>query len=154
MAKVTTKLQVTVPKTIADRFRIKPGDEIAWEAAGVVIHVIPPGAPRHASTIADRLKAFDSRPNGNGAARSRRAGPSRPVEAEDGDGETCTVMPSLVDTNILAYRFDPTFPEKQRIANEVLRRDAEHYGLSELLSEDFEHGRRYGTVRVVNPFIG
>jgi predicted nucleic acid-binding protein len=29
---------------------------------------------------------------------------------------------------------------------------AEHYGLTELLSEDFEHGRFYGTVRVVNPF--
>lgn len=29
---------------------------------------------------------------------------------------------------------------------------AEHYGLSELLSEDFEHGRLYGTVRAVNPF--
>lgn len=29
---------------------------------------------------------------------------------------------------------------------------AEHYGLSELLSEDFEHDRLYGTVRIVNPF--
>lgn len=29
---------------------------------------------------------------------------------------------------------------------------AEHYGLTELLSEDFQHGRFYGTVRVVNPF--
>ena len=31
---------------------------------------------------------------------------------------------------------------------------AEHYGLAELLSENFEHGRLYGTVRVVNPFLG
>ena len=31
---------------------------------------------------------------------------------------------------------------------------AEHYGLNELLSEDFEHGRLYGTVRVINPFLG
>ena len=30
---------------------------------------------------------------------------------------------------------------------------AEHYGLDEILSEDFEHGRRYGTVRVTNPFV-
>lgn len=30
---------------------------------------------------------------------------------------------------------------------------AEHYGLGELLSEDFEHGRLYGQVRVVNPFV-
>jgi predicted nucleic acid-binding protein len=30
---------------------------------------------------------------------------------------------------------------------------AEHYGLGELVSEDFEHDRRYGTVRAVNPFL-
>lgn len=30
---------------------------------------------------------------------------------------------------------------------------AEHYGISEILSEDFEHGRRYGTVLVRNPFL-
>jgi predicted nucleic acid-binding protein len=30
---------------------------------------------------------------------------------------------------------------------------AEHYSLAELISEDFEHGRLYGTVRVVNPFV-
>lgn len=29
---------------------------------------------------------------------------------------------------------------------------AEHYGLDELLSEDFETHRLYGTVRIVNPF--
>jgi predicted nucleic acid-binding protein len=29
---------------------------------------------------------------------------------------------------------------------------AEHYGLSELLSEDFQHDRLYGTVRILNPF--
>ncbi len=30
---------------------------------------------------------------------------------------------------------------------------AEHYGMHEILSEDFEHGRLYGTVRVRNPFV-
>ena len=30
---------------------------------------------------------------------------------------------------------------------------AEHYGLPEILSEDFEHGRWYGTVRIRNPFV-
>ena len=29
---------------------------------------------------------------------------------------------------------------------------AEHFGLQELLSEDFEHGRLYGSVRIVDPF--
>jgi predicted nucleic acid-binding protein len=29
---------------------------------------------------------------------------------------------------------------------------AEYYGLEEILSEDFQHGRLYGSVRAVNPF--
>lgn len=31
---------------------------------------------------------------------------------------------------------------------------AEHYGLPEIFTEDLQHDRLYGTVRVVNPFIG
>ena len=140
-------------------------------------------------------------------------------------------MAALIDTNILVYRFDPRFPDKQHIASELLRRGikndsirlphqaivefvavvtrpligerslltpdearreaeeflaqfgvlypneavlrlalrgtaayrlnwfdahlwsyAEHYGLSELISEDFQHDRLYGTVRAINPF--
>ena len=30
---------------------------------------------------------------------------------------------------------------------------AAHYGLPEMLSEDFEHERMYGTVRIKNPFV-
>lgn len=30
-------------------------------------------------------------------------------------------MAALVDTNVLVYRFDPRFPEKQQIATELLR---------------------------------
>jgi predicted nucleic acid-binding protein len=139
---------------------------------------------------------------------------------------------ALVDTNVLVYRYDPRFPEKQRRATELLRRGiaedalrvphqalvefvaattrpmaggepllspeearreaeellsqfevlypiealvrialrgaaayrlswfdahlwayAEYYGLAELLSEDFQHDRLYGTVRVLNPFL-
>jgi predicted nucleic acid-binding protein len=30
---------------------------------------------------------------------------------------------------------------------------AEHYGLTEILTEDLQHDRLYGTVRVVNPFL-
>lgn len=140
-------------------------------------------------------------------------------------------MAALVDTNILVYRFDSRFPEKQRIATEILRRGidednvrvphqaiiefvavvtrpirghtilapmdalreaeefisqfkvlypneailrnamrgcaayqlnwfdaqiwscAEYYGLAELLTEDLQHDRAYGTVRVSNPFV-
>lgn len=143
-------------------------------------------------------------------------------------------MAALIDTNILVYRFDPRFPDKQAVATEVLRRGitersvrlphqaiiefvaavararfaqgepllapedarreaeellsqfdvlyptealvrtalrgaaayqmswfdahlwayAEHYGLDTLVSEDFQHGRLYGSVRVENPFAG
>ena len=140
-------------------------------------------------------------------------------------------MAALVDTNILVYRHDPRFPEKQRVATELLRRGiaedsirvphqaivefvaavtrvvdrgralltpeearreaeemllqfvvlypndalvrlalrgaaayqlgwfdahlwayAENFGLSELYSEDFQHGRLYGSVRITDPF--
>ncbi len=139
-------------------------------------------------------------------------------------------MAALIDTNILVYRFDSRFPDKQKIATEVLRRGisensvrlphqaivefiaavtrpirghailtqvdalreaeeflqqftvlypnesilreairgcaayqlswfdahlwsyAEHYGLPVILSEDLQHDRFYGSVRVVNPF--
>lgn len=140
-------------------------------------------------------------------------------------------MADLVDTNVLVYRFDPRFPEKQAIANDVLRRGiadgtarvphqallefvaavtkplpgggslldpstarreaeellhqvpvlypnehvfraavrgaaayqlawfdahlwayAEHYGLARILSEDFQHGRLYGSVQAFDPF--
>lgn len=140
-------------------------------------------------------------------------------------------MASLVDTNVIVYRFDPRFPDKQRAATELLRSGieagsiwlphqaivefvavatrrldgdeallsrtdalreaeellaefdvlypdeelvrialrgaiayqlswfdahlwayAERFGATELLSEDFQAGRRYGTVEIVNPF--
>lgn len=140
-------------------------------------------------------------------------------------------MAALIDTNILVYRYDPRFPEKQRIAAELLRRGiaddsirvphqaivefvavvtrpllagrpllapdearreaeeflrqftllyptegvlrlalrgtaaynlnwfdahlwayAEHYGVEEIISEDFQHERLYGSVRTINPF--
>jgi predicted nucleic acid-binding protein len=139
---------------------------------------------------------------------------------------------ALVDTNVLVYRFDPRFPERQRIATRWLRRGiaedsvrvphqaivefvaavtrpiegaepllsshdalreaeemlsqfvvlypdeavlrtalrgavayqlswfdahlwayAEHFGLRELWSEDFQHDRLYGSVRAINPFL-
>lgn len=141
-------------------------------------------------------------------------------------------MAALVDTNVLVYRFDPRFPDKQLLATELLRSGiadgsmvvphqaivefvavatrplegaeplldpadarreaeellsqfdvlfpdgellrialrgaaayqlawfdahlwayAERFGLAELFSEDFQHGRLYGTVEVVNPFL-
>jgi AbrB family looped-hinge helix DNA binding protein len=58
MAKVTSKLQVTVPKAIADRFGIKPGDDIDWRVDGPTIQVVLRGvSPR--LTLDERLASFD-----------------------------------------------------------------------------------------------
>jgi AbrB family looped-hinge helix DNA binding protein len=39
MPKVTSKLQLTVPKKIADQYGIRPGDELEWVPAGDSIRV-------------------------------------------------------------------------------------------------------------------
>ena len=58
MSKVTSKLQVTVPKAIADRFGIRPGDEIQFQAAGDIIR-IEPARHRDALSVEERVKLFD-----------------------------------------------------------------------------------------------
>lgn len=60
MAKVTSKLQVTLPKALARQYRIEPGDEILWVAAGDSIRVVPVGAPQAGETPAARLRLFDA----------------------------------------------------------------------------------------------
>jgi AbrB family looped-hinge helix DNA binding protein len=59
MSKVTSKYQVTMPKKIADRYAIRPGDEIDWVAAGDVIRVIPPGRRGVAIDRESQLRLFD-----------------------------------------------------------------------------------------------
>jgi bifunctional DNA-binding transcriptional regulator/antitoxin component of YhaV-PrlF toxin-antitoxin module len=60
MAKVTSKLQVTIPKALAERYSIRPGDEIQWMAAGDAIRVVPGSAPSSLRTDRSfRLRIFD-----------------------------------------------------------------------------------------------
>jgi AbrB family looped-hinge helix DNA binding protein len=59
MAKVTSKYQVTVPKTIAERYGIRPGDHIDWVPAGEVIRVVPPGKQLAPEGRESRLRLFD-----------------------------------------------------------------------------------------------
>ena len=59
MAKVTSKLQVTVPKALADRYRIRPGDELEWIAAGDSIRVIPADKKEPRPDPERRLQLFD-----------------------------------------------------------------------------------------------
>lgn len=79
MGKVTSKLQVTVPKAIADRFRIRPGDEIEWRAEGNAIRVLPATGEAGSLDLAARLRSFDEatarqRPRDRAGRRARRAG--------------------------------------------------------------------------------
>lgn len=60
MAKVTSKLQVTIPKRIADEYGIAPGDEVEFVAAGDSIRLVPPGGRATQSLSPDeRLRLFD-----------------------------------------------------------------------------------------------
>jgi len=75
MAKVTSKLQVTVPKTLAERYGIAPGDEIDWEAAGDAIRVVP-ARRRERRDVGFRLALFDK-----ATERQRQRQRKRPVAA-------------------------------------------------------------------------
>jgi len=60
MSKVTSKLQVTIPKAIANEYGIAPGDEIEFEPAGPQIRVVPHGRQgRNHLSRAERLRLFD-----------------------------------------------------------------------------------------------
>ena len=60
MAKVTSKLQVTLPKRIAEHHGISPGDEIEFESAGDVIRIVPAGRAHGAElSTEERLRLFD-----------------------------------------------------------------------------------------------
>ncbi len=63
MPKVTSKLQLTVPKKIADKYGIRPGDELEWIPAGPSIRVEltrRKSKPSHELTAEERLAIFDA----------------------------------------------------------------------------------------------
>ncbi len=78
MAKVTAKLQVTLPKALATQYRIKPGDDILWVASGDVIRVVPPGARPSRTTASVRLKLFDEASERIRARQKPARPPSKP----------------------------------------------------------------------------
>jgi bifunctional DNA-binding transcriptional regulator/antitoxin component of YhaV-PrlF toxin-antitoxin module len=120
MAKITSKYQVTLPKAIAEIYQLRPGDEIDWVAAGEVIRVLPPGRRAPVESRESRLLLFDQ-----ATERNRRRGGAHKILGlglEAGEERISTGVAALVDTNVLVYRFDNRFPEKQKIATRILRR--------------------------------
>ena len=59
MARVTSKLQVTIPEALAKQFGIRPGDELDWVPAGEVVRVVPAKNKRSGLQDHECLKLFD-----------------------------------------------------------------------------------------------
>jgi AbrB family looped-hinge helix DNA binding protein len=82
MSKVTSKLQVTIPKAVAEAHGIKPGSEIRFESAGDAIRVTTvreEGVKYETSPLdlAFRLRLFDEateRQKAREAAQLERVG--------------------------------------------------------------------------------
>lgn len=60
MAKVTTKLQITLPKRLADAHGIAPGDRIEFESSGDDIRIVTEAGKRSCElSREERLRLFD-----------------------------------------------------------------------------------------------
>jgi bifunctional DNA-binding transcriptional regulator/antitoxin component of YhaV-PrlF toxin-antitoxin module len=81
VSKVTSKLQVTIPKALAERYGIAPGQDVQWLQAGEAIRVVPHGAQRARADKTKRLALFDQ-----ATARQRDRESARPLEPR-GEGE-------------------------------------------------------------------
>lgn len=62
MSKVTSKLQLTLPKALAVQYGIRPGHDVRFEGAGEVIRMVPEGAERAPAGLDTeaRLRLFDA----------------------------------------------------------------------------------------------
>lgn len=76
MAKVTSKFQVSIPKTLAEQLRIRPGDQIEWRIAGGELRIAPAEGRRPLSRER-RLELFDLATKRQ-AVRNKRRRPERP----------------------------------------------------------------------------
>jgi len=59
MAKVTSKLQITLPKRLADEHGIVPGDELRFESIAGVIRMVPAGDSARELSVDECLRLFD-----------------------------------------------------------------------------------------------
>jgi bifunctional DNA-binding transcriptional regulator/antitoxin component of YhaV-PrlF toxin-antitoxin module len=109
--KVTSKLQLTVPKRIADQYGIRPGDELLWIPAGESIRmelVRKKAKAGHELTAQEREALFDATRHALTVFKPKNWRRRKPkglaslarTEAELARSYTKTVA-SLVDTNIL-----------------------------------------------------
>jgi AbrB family looped-hinge helix DNA binding protein len=76
MSKVTSRLQVTIPKALADRHGIRPGDEIRWVSVDNMIRIEAAEVSSRLSRE-ERLRLFDQATR---RQRRRQAGKKYPKE--------------------------------------------------------------------------
>ena len=84
MSKVTSKLQITVPKVVAEQYGIRPGDDVDWVPAGDSIRLIPPSRARPIHDIEARLRLFDQ------ATQRQKQRNDPPIEARASQGRGWT----------------------------------------------------------------
>jgi len=86
MSRVTSKLQVTIPRSVADLYGIEPGDDIEFVPAGDSIRVL---ARRDMPDVDDRLALFDQATQRQ-RARQRGTGVKRPAGGKSSTGRGWT----------------------------------------------------------------
>lgn len=82
MCKINNKFQVTLPKTIAERYGIRPGDDIRFEEEGESIRIVLANTRTQKKQLDTeaRLRMFDeatARQRAREAARSRARAATR-----------------------------------------------------------------------------
>ncbi len=81
---MTSKLQVTLPKRIAEKHGIAPGDEIEFQSAGEVIRIIPARSrSREQHDLRERLRLFDEASKRQPERASKLSLPDRPPTKRD-----------------------------------------------------------------------
>ena len=120
MVKVTSKYQSPCPEKLPMLTRSAPATRsTGCRRAASSVSSLLANAQLH--SISNRDCPYSTRrPNVKRGVLRRHAWLSRQVA--DGAGIICTAVDALIDTNILIYRYDVRFPEKQKIATDLLRR--------------------------------
>lgn len=59
MSRVSSRFRVALPKSLARRCGVRPGDEIRWEAVGDVIRLVLRARKVHSRDIDKRISSFD-----------------------------------------------------------------------------------------------
>src|SRR5260370_30742782 len=84
MAKVTSKLQLTLPKAIAGRYKIRPGDDLDWLPAGEAIRVVKRDAAKivEPEALEGRLRLFDQATARQRKRQAAISGKKRPAPSQ------------------------------------------------------------------------